>query len=409
MSASPRILMIAPAVPSDRGNGLAMRLGLFLEAFSRVGEVDLAIIPAAGDIDAPRDFVSRLNINELDLATLARETLFVLKTMSGDPGDRLKAFQEYRRPSLAAWATPQTAAKIAKCASGPYDLLHVSRLYLAGLADVMPAPIRTLDLDEDDASSCLSEARLLHSGSFGAAWMELEAAGFDQVLASEAGRFIRLWIASKADAMQVTERHPSLHLAVAANAVAIPEPVPVERDGSRTVLFVGALDYPPNRDGVDWFVRKVWPSVIGSEGKANLTIIGRGAEDAATLWAGASISVPGFVLDLSDAYRHAAVVIAPMRSGGGTRIKILEAAAHGVPVVATSAALAGLDLPPGSCWQADEASDFARAVLDALRNPAARSMRASVAAAFVADRHDRNKVVAGLAEEVKQLLARGRT
>ena len=74
----PRALMIAPAVPGEIGNGLAMRLGLFLEAFARVAEVDLAVLPVAGAANEPTALLGRLGITPIMLPCDRPDTRFAL-------------------------------------------------------------------------------------------------------------------------------------------------------------------------------------------------------------------------------------------------------------------------------------------------------------------------------------------
>ncbi len=104
----------------------------------------------------------------------------------------------------------------------------------------------------------------------------------------------------------------------------------------------------------------------------------------------------GAVPDLPHAYRAASLAVVPLLSGGGTRLKVLEAAAQGVPVVATGAAMAGLDFPPDSYWRGDTPADFVAAIAAALSDPAEAARRAVFARRHVAAWHNRNRLVEAL-------------
>lgn len=114
------------------------------------------------------------------------------------------------------------------------------------------------------------------------------------------------------------------------------EPLPQPRTVSATILFVGSLWYAPNREGVDWFVRKVWPRIRLVMPHATLRLVGGASPEIRAPWAGIpGVEVPGFVEDLVEEYRQAAFTIAPIWHGAGTSIKILESLAYGRICVTT--------------------------------------------------------------------------
>ncbi len=114
------------------------------------------------------------------------------------------------------------------------------------------------------------------------------------------------------------------------------------------VVFVGDLSWPPNADGVRWFLREVWPRVRILRPDARAEIVGRAAPPDLAGLAGPAAALLGEGGDARAHWARAAVAAVPLRAGGGTRLKILEAAAAGVPVVATSIGAEGLELLPDS-------------------------------------------------------------
>lgn len=114
---------------------------------------------------------------------------------------------------------------------------------------------------------------------------------------------------------------------------------------SKPVLaFLGSMDWMPNIEGIHWFVREVWPQVCARVPEVTLRIIGRrpGADIRALADRDSSIVVTGTVDDVRPHLRDAAAMIVPLLSGGGTRIKILEAMAFGLPVLSTTIGAEGL-------------------------------------------------------------------
>ena len=132
------------------------------------------------------------------------------------------------------------------------------------------------------------------------------------------------------------------------------------------VLFVGAMDYHANIDGTLFFAREVWPQLARRLPDLVFTIAGRNpAPEVLALAGEPRIEVTGTVADVRPYYREAWIAVAPLRVGGGTRLKILEAMAAGVPVVSTTLGAEGLAVEPGrDCLVADTAAATAEAIVE---------------------------------------------
>jgi glycosyltransferase involved in cell wall biosynthesis len=132
--------------------------------------------------------------------------------------------------------------------------------------------------------------------------------------------------------------------------------------GSKTLLFCGTLSYEPNADAIVWFVRHVLPHLQKLHRDVRVTVIGHNPPSQVTALASEpSVHVHPGVPDVRPYYEQAAMVIVPIHSGGGTRMKILEAGACRRPVVSTTIGAEGLDLTPGlHCLIADDPIDFAK-------------------------------------------------
>ncbi len=130
------------------------------------------------------------------------------------------------------------------------------------------------------------------------------------------------------------------------------------------LLFLGLLSYQPNEEAVEWFTRKVLPLIRTNFPEAVLTIAG--AEPSARVLSldnGDSVRVTGPVSDVLPSYRDSSLMVVPLLQGGGSRLKVLEAFAAGVPVVSTSKGAEGLLAEDGThLLIADAAADFAAAV-----------------------------------------------
>jgi glycosyltransferase involved in cell wall biosynthesis len=399
-----RALMIAPAMPAATGNGLAMRLGMFLEAISSFADVDLVVLPIAGPATEASPLARRLADQTMIIPVAGRaDTRFRLLSQLNDDGERLAAFKAYGRGSLAAQVSLPILADLRDAVAGKrYDIVHAGRSYVAEAALAVAGKARlTLDLDEDDAAAYRGMAILARrqGALVRADWLEAEADAADALLGRIADSFSTAFLASPAEIARLRTTVPLMPIEIVRNAISLPRR-PARRDDGRTAIFVGSFGYAPNVDGIRWFADRIWPMVrAGMHRDARLAIAGRDPPDAVlALGRRPGIHVLGAVADLAPHYARATVAIAPLRAGGGTRIKILEAAAYGVPVIATTVAASGigLDRPPAA-WLADRPADFAAAMVEALVKPGERSRRARLAGELVARRHDRAALVRDLA------------
>ncbi len=152
------------------------------------------------------------------------------------------------------------------------------------------------------------------------------------------------------------------------------------------VLFIGDLSWPPNADGVTWFLSEVWPHVRRLRPSARAEVVGRSAPPVLErLGFGApDIRFAGEGGDARTHWLSAAVAVVPLRAGGGTRLKILEAAATGVPVVSTSVGAEGLAFADETeILRREDAESFARAIVTLLGDRGAARRQAGAARARV--------------------------
>jgi glycosyltransferase involved in cell wall biosynthesis len=135
------------------------------------------------------------------------------------------------------------------------------------------------------------------------------------------------------------------------------------------VMFVGAMDWEPNADAVEYFCQKIWLSILAQVPSARFRIVGRNPIRRVQRLASDSVEVTGSVPSVLDHLREAAVVVVPLRIGGGTRLKIYEAMAAGKAVVSTSVGAEGLDVHHGTdVILADDPGAFAEATIMLLRD-----------------------------------------
>jgi glycosyltransferase involved in cell wall biosynthesis len=394
-------------MPDRTGNGLAMRMSLFVEALTQIAEVDLIVVPVAGGTTTPPPLLQRLGIRIHLVEAQGREdTAFKLLARVSDPRQRQGLFEDYGKPSLASFLSAPVVAEIRTIvqACRP-DHMHIGRSYLApSLLCLSEATPVSIDLDEDDRTAFASQAALAKARGDRAMadWLTQEGLACDALIAHYAPRFRQVFVSSRQEARALGQRHPLPGLAVVENAVAIPARLPGRDDGA-TLAFVGSLSHAPNAEGISWFAGEVLPRLRANGVACRLLVAGAQApERIAALARHPRISLLGFVPDIAGLYRQTTLALAPLRAGGGTRIKLLEAAAHEVASVATPLGAAGLDWPDRTGgWIAADARQFAQACREALADAAERKRRAALARSWVRRHHAREVLV----KRIRRLLA----
>lgn len=363
----PRMLFIAPVMPDAGGNGLAMRQGQFLAAYARDFDVDLVVIPLAGVATADDRFAQRHTQRLGVMALDGVDTHFSLLMRLRDRQERIAAFRKYGRPSIAARLTQDVEGRfLAWIAERRYDLVHTGRLYLLSLGVQVNVP-HVIDADEDDARVfrlTAVEARR-RGDELAAAWAEVEAENAARAMTRLLPEICHVFTASQPDAAALA---PCCRAVTVIPNVAVRPWLGAARPGGLRILFVGTFGYRPNADAIVWFIKECWPRLHKCRPLLRLDVVGGEAVPALRrLAVPPGISWHGRQKNLRRFYARTGVVIVPVLVGGGSRIKLLEAAANGRPIVATTAGAQGSDLRPIRDFiRADGAQRFGNAVMAAL-------------------------------------------
>jgi glycosyltransferase involved in cell wall biosynthesis len=157
--------------------------------------------------------------------------------------------------------------------------------------------------------------------------------------------FAETWTVSTADYARARELAPAAQLRYAPNVVDVSSIDPAPYAGTKRALFAADFTYTPNRDAYAYLTEEILPALWELLPDARLAVTGRGS---ASLDGDARIERLGFVDDLGAVYRSVDCVLVPLRLGGGSPLKFVEALAYGVPVVATPVAARGLDVVDGT-------------------------------------------------------------
>ncbi len=178
------------------------------------------------------------------------------------------------------------------------------------------------------------------------------------------------------------------------------------RSKPNRIVFVGSMDYHANIDGAVSFARDVWPGLHDREPELVFTIVGRDpAPEVRALARSRRIEVTGTVDDVRPFYREAIAAVVPLKVGGGSRLKILEAIAAGVPAVSTTLGAEGLDVHDGQDILIADTNEQLAAAISSLAGSKEYRQRLSAAGrALVSKRYDWTRLGTNLFETYQQLL-----
>ena len=384
----PRALLLTPAPPCDAGNGLAMRAGLLLSGLARRFRVGV-VTPPPGPSGRSAAFIAQHADGHRVLAAQPAAPAVDAAALLATAAARERAGLVRPLPALCRGGPAAWAAEIADRAAGA-DLIVVFRSYLAPWLDVVlentQRPAIWIDVDEIDSDV----QRSLGHGE--------EAARFERLERYYLPRADHVTVASAPDAERLAQRHGLAAVSVIPNAVpapgaspdappgtpdappVTPDAPPVTPDAppvapgvapaapdappAGDLLFVGNLSYAPNVEGARWLCEAVLPLLDG------VTVTIAGSQPAAEVLALARDPRVRLLADpdeIASCYARCRVAVVPLQRGGGSRLKLIEALAHGRPVVSTAAGAHGHSEPGDSGLPGVVLADRAPAFADACR------------------------------------------
>ncbi len=232
-----------------------------------------------------------------------------------------------------------------------------------------------------------TEAKRLKRWYIRQQWRKFQC--FERWAFSEATRTVAV---SAEDASRIESQFGARQVHVVDNGVdtAYFQPVAGDREPLR-ILFLGSLDWRPNRDAVALLLEHIFPAVRAQEPFAQLSIVGRNPPDSFRRQIAAlpGVQLHANVADVRPFLNGSAVMAVPLRIGGGSRLKILEALACGLPVVSTRVGAEGLCLDPGRhLTVVDGVENMAEALVQCLQAPAAARTMAECGQHRVRERYD---------------------
>ncbi len=258
-----------------------------------------------------------------------------------------------------------------------FDFIHSDQIWMAqyvlglNVQTFKPSNVRTV-LDQHNAAHLIPRRMAANTRNpLFRRFLDLEARRLAQYEARACQQFDHVIWVTKEDQESLErlnvgtfQRSTVIPICVDPSGVHSVHPLPVEPN----ILFVGGMHWPPNAEAMRWFVGEVLPRVRAQIPEVRFCLVGK--QPLRELRSAEGVTATGYVEDLEPYWKQSRLVVAPLLAGGGMRVKILDAWAHGLPVVSTSIGAEGLIFENGeNILIADSPLGFSEAILRILREP----------------------------------------
>lgn len=373
----PRLLFLAQCLPYPPHSGVTKRTYHVLEELRR--DYDITLLAFSRRAHQP-DSRARLGATTTLRAMLADvgEPVRIRAERSGldKAWVHLRSLLRGRAYTYYDYGDPLFERQLrARVASGVYELAHIDSLDLFRWVDSLPhVPIACT---HHNMESRLLRRTARHARSrLASRYLDYQAGLLEGVEREWCPRFDLNVVTSSVDAASLRNIAPGSRTLVVPNGVDVDSLAPDPRVPlvSGRVVFIGGAVSFPNRDGVEFFLRDIWPAIRERSDAATFHVLGR-ADDAhkQEFEREPGVACLGYVDDMRPHLAEAECSVVPLRVGGGTRLKILDAWAMGKAVVSTSLGCEGLEVRDGeNILIRDDPLEFAEAVSRVLGEPALR-------------------------------------
>lgn len=376
MRKAPTALVITPEPAWPVRNGSDVRIHQLIRSLAEFCEFDVVTLaPPSVSVD-PEETRRQLGARSVNMIphSLPLKQIVVLKSLlTSKPMGLIMYRSEALRKAAVTLSTRNR-----------YDVCLVfGGICMAGYA-ANAQPMRNILDMCDDAALNKERRALISDNHFARIFYRWQAKLIRSYLRSTSPAFTRILASSPLDAASIS-RYVDVPVVTVRNSVNVELFRPAKLDASTAhdalLLFVGAMNYRPNRDAVRWFTSAVMPTILRENSGARLQVAGPGSEEVTN--GSPSVVSLGFAENLAAEYRKCDVFVCPLRVGTGIKNKMLEALASGCAIVSTGIGIEGLDVRHDEhLLVADGPYEFASAVNRLLREPELRKRLGRAARVF---------------------------
>ena len=404
-----RVLFISPHYlydPQSFVGGVYQRMRMLLDALSGIAQLEmLFFVPPDTDVSADAIAATEQVFSHHWQTSIKLHLCPTSATPTHQPKWRQQfsgIFNFFKQTDF--WVSPQQVQVLETCLSQQPDVVFVHRLSAmsAAMLAQQPLPPIFFDLDDIEHIKFMRQIRqpptrlqtLLY-------YLQVPARLRGELRAIRLAE--RTFVCSDHDRKYLSDRWKLPGVVTIPNAITIPTPQPLTADP--TLLLLGGYYYFPNINAANFLIEQVWPHVQRAVPQAKLLIAGSQPENIRSYDKDVpGVEFTGFVDDLDALYARSRVVCCPILSGGGTRVKMIEAAAYGKPIVSTRIGAEGLEMTDDQEFLLrDRPREFADACIELLKNDAECDRLGTAARIAAIQHYDRDSIV----KQIQQHLLSG--
>lgn len=358
LEAMPKFLCITAHDPDGPDYGSTLRVRHLFRLLARLGDVRVVLV---GYFGAP-DNICKDPRREFEIIGRVR-CCFTSKLPLMH---RLRRQFDSRFLNIEGVQAPPDERERLLQLMSRHDMVWIHNVKVANAIGIWRWPKSVLDMD--DLSSEFSKTYLINSSGLVEKIRNLNhVILWSRQERKVKERFNAVCVCSEADRMKLPDQE---NIFVLPNGYQLPEKEPERHPAvPMQIGFVGTFKYSPNRDGVQWFIDRIWPGILGHFPTARLRLVGDRSDELK--WKKPNIDSLGFVPDLSREMAGWSLAIVPVLTGAGTRIKIADAFSRKCPVVSTPLGAYGYEVRDGrELFIAKTPKDFLAKCLRILERPA---------------------------------------
>jgi sugar transferase (PEP-CTERM/EpsH1 system associated) len=370
---SPKLLFLTPDLPYPPHQGAAIRTYNLIKNLAPDHDVHLLSFLQGGDegqrMEALSPYCASVVTVPAPSRSAGRRALSVLLSSRPDMALRLPSAEFNNRLRILL-------------SRERFDFVQVEAIEMAqyGLAaqDMRASSPQPLVVFDDINAEYLLQRRAFETDVrhprrwLGAAYSLVQWRKLQRYERRVCQRLDRIVVVSEADATALQRLVPGLHCFVVPNGVDTSyfQPTSPSAESDTTLVYTGKMDFRPNVDAVLWFVEDVLPLVRQQVPEVTFKIVGRNPHlRLRALGEAPNVTLTGYVSDVRPYVEEAAVYVVPLRVGGGTRLKVMEAMSMGKAIVSTSLGCEGIGVSHGrELLIADDAGSFAQAVVSLMKD-----------------------------------------
>lgn len=371
-----RILIISKHFPNKQSTwdiGVFKRFKMFVDAIKEIAEIDLLYYVPHSVETAPY----AVSQKERSLSEYFKTAIRLFMCERSDNRNLISKFNKYifgafflyKQPAYSGVTGKRQIRVLEKCLSYNPDAIFVHRLGAMGPVLRTHNSLPRVFFDMDDIEHVTFKRSIPHlpkTSSKLLSYILMPALLWGQYRSVRLS--YRTFVCSEIDRQYLTKKCHRKRIVIIPNAVTIPEIQPPSREA--TLLFIGSYSHKPNIDAAEYLINHIWPLIQSKIPHSNLIIAGSPPERIPSYGkCTKSVRFTGFVEDLDNLYRKSRVVCAPILWGGGTRVKIIEAAAYCKPIVSTLIGAEGIEIQDGyGIFLRNDPKSFANACIQLLND-----------------------------------------